>query len=87
MKEGSRGPDMLTSPKAFSMLPYSIYRSSRTDMAGNPVDLGIAERGKTVLTASGKERIQGVQAQLFLQKRSVISSGWNIIPFLKSSDW
>ena len=49
------------------MLPYHIYRSSRTDMAGNPVDLGIAERGKTVLTASGKERIQGVQAQLFAE--------------------
>lgn len=32
--------------KGFSMLPYSIYRSSRTDMAGNPVDPDIAGKGK-----------------------------------------
>lgn len=53
--------------KGFSMLPYSIYRSSRTDMAGNPVDPDIAGKGKTTLTASGKEHIQGVQAQLFAE--------------------
>lgn len=53
--------------KSFSMLPYSIYRSSRTDMAGNPVNLDIAGKGKTTLTALGKERIVGVQAQLFAE--------------------
>ena len=25
--------------KAFSMLPFDVYRSSRTDMAGNPVEI------------------------------------------------
>ena len=29
------------------MLPYSIYRSLRTDGAGNPVDLEKVEKGKT----------------------------------------
>ena len=36
-------------------------------MAGNPVNLDIAEKGKTTLTALGKERIVGVQAQLFAE--------------------
>ena len=81
--------------KGFSMLPYHIYRSSRTDMAGNPVDLNIAGRGKTVLTTSGKERIQGVQAQLFAETirdfkwveyytfpkiLGLVERGWNAFP-------
>ena len=53
--------------KAFSMLPFDVYRSSRTDMAGNPVEIGSAGKGKTTLTASGRKQIKGVQAQLFAE--------------------
>lgn len=81
--------------KGFSMLPYSIYCSSRTDMAGNPVDPDIAGKGKTTLTASGKEHIQGVQAQLFAETirdfewveyytfpkiLGLVERGWNAFP-------
>ena len=52
---------------SFGMLPFSIYRSLRKDMAGNPVDLDKAEKGKTVLTAEGKKNILGVQGQLFAE--------------------
>ena len=52
---------------SFSMLPFSIYRSLRTDGAGNPVDLDVAEKGKTVLTAEGRKNILGVQGQLFAE--------------------
>ena len=51
--------------KAFSMLPFNIYRSSRTDIAGNPVDLDASAKGKVALTALGSKQIAGVQAQLF----------------------
>lgn len=52
---------------SFSMLPFSIYRSLRTDGAGNPVDLDAAEKGKTVLTVEGRKNILGVQGQLFAE--------------------
>lgn len=50
---------------SFSMLPFSIYRSLRTDRMGNLLDLTDAEKGKTALTETGKEHIVGVQGQLF----------------------
>lgn len=53
--------------KSFSMLPYRVYRSSRTTMAGHPVSPDSMEIGKTALTALGKQRIKGVQAQLFAE--------------------
>lgn len=83
--------------KAFSMLPYDVYRSSRTDMAGNPVDVSAAGKGKTTLTASGRENIKGVQAQLFAETirgfqwveyymfpkvMGLVERGWNAHP-----DW
>lgn len=83
--------------KAFSMLPYDVYRSSRTDMAGNPVDVSGAGKGKTTLTASGRENIKGVQAQLFAETirgfqwveyymfpkvMGLVERGWNAHP-----DW
>lgn len=52
---------------SFSMLPFSIYRSLRTDGAGDSVDLDKAEKGKTVLTAEGRKNILGVQGQLFAE--------------------
>lgn len=52
---------------SFSMLPFSIYRSLRKDMAGNPVDMNAAAKGKTALTEVGKKNIVGVQGQLFAE--------------------
>lgn len=52
---------------SFSMLPYSIYRSLRKNMAGDPIDLSNAGKGKTVLTETGKKNIVGVQGQLFAE--------------------
>ncbi len=52
---------------SFSMLPFSIYRSLRVDMAGNPIDLNNAEKGKTALTEIGKKHIMGVQGLLFAE--------------------
>ena len=52
---------------SFSMLPFSIFRSLRVDMAGNPIDLDNAEKGKTALTEIGKKHILGVQGQLFAE--------------------
>lgn len=81
--------------KAFSMLPYDVYRSSRTDMAGHPVDVSTAGKGKTALTASGRENIKGVQAQLFAETirgfqwveyyifpkvMGLVERGWNAHP-------
>lgn len=51
----------------FSMLPYHVYRSARTNIAGNPVDTDKAEEGKIKLTPAARDRIVGVQAQLFAE--------------------
>lgn len=81
--------------KAFSMLPYNVYRSSRTDMADNQVDLDRAEKGKMTLTALGRKQIKGVQAQLFTETirgfqwveyytfpkiMGLVERGWNAYP-------
>ncbi|WP_300699601.1 family 20 glycosylhydrolase [Bacteroides sp.] len=52
---------------SFSMLPFSIYRSLRKNMAGDPIDLNAADKGKTLLTEEGKKNIMGVQGQLFAE--------------------
>lgn len=85
--------------KAFSMLPYDVYRSSRTDMAGNPVDVSAAGKGKTALTTSGRKNIKGVQAQLFAETirgfqwveyyifpkvMGLVERGWNAHPNLET---
>lgn len=53
--------------KSFAMLPFSIYRSSRTDIAGNPTDLDALEKGKELLKPDSFSNIRGVQAQLFTE--------------------
>lgn len=50
---------------SFNMLPYDIYRSSRQDASGLPVDLEKAGAGKVNLTEKGAAHIVGVQGQLF----------------------
>ena len=80
---------------SFAMLPFSIYRSLRKNMAGDPIDLSAAEKGKTLLTAVGKKNIVGVQGQLFAETirnfgqieyllfpkmMGLIERGWNAYP-------
>ena len=52
---------------SFSMLPFSIYRSLRVDMAGNSICLDKFGKVKTALTEIGKKHIMGVQGQLFAE--------------------
>lgn len=81
--------------KGFSVLPYDVYRSSRTDMAGNPVQISSAGKGKIALTTSGREQIKGMQAQLFAETirgfqwveyytfpkiMGLVERGWNVHP-------
>lgn len=51
--------------KTFSLLPYSVYRSARTTLQGEPRDLDHAAQGKEPLRHP--ERLKGVQAQLFAE--------------------
>ena len=51
--------------KTFSLLPYSIYQSTRTTMKGQPVDLTQAAKNKVSLNKEAEQRILGVQVQLF----------------------
>ncbi|SFG16168.1 family 20 glycosylhydrolase [Prevotella sp. KH2C16] len=51
--------------KSFSALPFSIYRSSRTDVKENPLNLDSVETGKVKLRPECEKNIKGVQAQLF----------------------
>lgn len=50
---------------SFSMLPFRIYRSSRTTKAGKPVNLDSLETGKEKLQPEAVANIKGVQVQLF----------------------
>ena len=84
---------------SFGMLPFSIYRSLRKDMAGNPIDLDNAAKGKTTLTEDGKKNIMGVQGQLFAETirnfegveyllfpkmMGLVERGWNAHPAWES---
>ena len=53
--------------KSFSVLPFSIYRSSHTDLSGNPIDLETAGKGKEELKKGNIQNIKGIQAQLFAE--------------------
>lgn len=82
---------------SFNMLPYNIYCSARTDMAGEKNNLKAAARDKVQLTAQARPRIKGVQAQLFAETLGsfdrvqyyifpkifgLVERGWNAYP-----DW
>lgn len=82
---------------SFNMLPYNIYCSNRTDMAGEKNNLKTAARGKVQLTARARPRIKGIQAQLFSETIGsfdqvqyyifpkifgLVERGWNASP-----DW
>lgn len=50
--------------KSFSALPYSVYRSIRTNLMSDKEHLGT---GKTRLTEEGRKQIKGVQGTLFAE--------------------
>jgi hexosaminidase len=79
------------------MLPYRIYLSARIDLRGNPVDIYAAEKAKTPLNPSARQRIIGVNGQLwaetirnfcmveyylFPKMFGLVERGWNAQP-----DW
>ncbi len=51
--------------KSFSALPFSMYRSARTDLKDNPINIDSVEVGKVPLNPESYKNIKGVQAQLF----------------------
>lgn len=80
---------------SFNVLPYSVYASTRYDALGNPRDLAKAGQGKVALSAAGRERIKGVQGQLwsetvtsyphtqymiFPKLFGLAERGWNAMP-------
>ena len=85
--------------RAYSMLPFSVYKSVRWDDDGNIKDISKASDGKTVLEA--KENILGVQGQLwsetirnfdnvtyyiFPKMLGLWERGWNASPVWEGTD-
>jgi len=82
---------------SFDMLPYDIYKSVRTNLNGEPVDISIASKTKLPLSKSSRAQIKGIQAQvwaetvrnfdqveyfLFPKLSGLIERAWNAQP-----DW
>ncbi|TWV14664.1 family 20 glycosylhydrolase [Bacteroidaceae bacterium HV4-6-C5C] len=53
--------------KSFSILPFSNYKSTRTDLSDNPINLDEAGNRKEQLISENKKNIIGIQAQLFTE--------------------
>ena len=60
--------------KSFSLLPYNVYRSGRTNMKGERMNLDSLEQGRVTLTEEGRANIIGVQTQLFSE--TLRSASW-----------
>jgi len=82
---------------SFDMLPYDIYKSVRTNLSGEPVDVFAASKAKLPLLKSAHGQIKGLQAQvwaetirdfsqveyyLFPKLFGLIERAWNVQP-----DW
>jgi hexosaminidase len=81
--------------RSFSLQPYDMYRSVRWSDHRKPLDLTDAGKGKPALTPEGRERIIGVQGQLwaetircfdhvtyylFPKTLGLFERGWNATP-------
>ena len=81
--------------RAFSFLPFDLYKSVRWDDKGRPTQLASASEGKPALTPDGKPFIRGVQGQLwsetlrnfdhvtyylFPKAVGLFERGWNATP-------
>lgn len=53
--------------RTFSLLPYDIYRSVRWDDYGKIADISKADEGKTPLNTEARDRIIGIQGQLWAE--------------------
>ena len=60
--------------KSFSLLPYNVYRSARTNIKGERMNLDSLEQGRITLTEEGQANIIGVQTQLFSE--TLRSASW-----------
>ena len=60
--------------KSFSLLPYNVYRSARTNMKGERMNLDSLEHDRVTLTEEGRANIIGVQTQLFSE--TLRSAAW-----------
>ena len=60
--------------KSFSLLPYNVYRSARTNIKGERMNLDSLEQGRVTLTEEGRANIIGVQTQLFSE--TLRSASW-----------
>ena len=60
--------------KSFSLLPYNVYRSARTNIKGERMNLDSLEQGRITLTEEGRANIIGVQTQLFSE--TLRSASW-----------
>lgn len=52
---------------AWRMVPLNNFISNDTDMYGKPIDHKMLKKGKTKLTAHGKNNIKGIQGQLWTE--------------------
>lgn len=52
---------------AWRMVPLNNFISNDTDMYGNPIDHQLIAKGKTPLSAQGKNNIKGIQGQLWTE--------------------
>ena len=60
--------------KSFSLLPYNVYRSARTNIKGERMNPDSLEQGRITLTEEGRANIIGVQTQLFSE--TLHSASW-----------
>jgi hexosaminidase len=80
---------------SFDLLPLDIYKSLRTSLDGEPLDMNAVSKGKTPLKKGAAGQIKGLQGQLFAETiRSfeqveydyfpklfgVVERAWNIQP-------
>ena len=79
----------------FDMLPYDIYKSVRSSLSGEPLDMNTVSKGKTPLDKGAEVQIKGMQGQLwaetfrsfeqieyycFPKMFGLIERAWNIQP-------
>lgn len=66
---------------SFNMLPFNLYHSTRKTLSGTNIDLNTAPEGKPELNKEAKNRILGVQGQLFAETiRSYEMSEYYLFP-------
>jgi hexosaminidase len=52
---------------SFDILPYNIYKSTRNNLNGEPVDISAVSKGKVALNKGAAIQIKGLQGQLWAE--------------------